>query len=256
MKFKKFATIAVAVTMMFVATQAPCCEACEKAGKVPKTNFYKMDGALDVYKAKKAYLKLAKRYNLSIHEVLFTDNFEVYDFQQGEFENLGMAGILRDSEKNEYVTKKISRREENNSLSYDIYVLSGQCTPEQRYVSRPAVKNEWYVRAGSTRFFCEKSSGNGEKLISNLPKEKQPWGFGEEWFKCNYYIDKEAGESWTLSDVTGYHFVQAGSKGCVITKPPTSQRDIRFSKACISFENTKAKTKEPADYQEDGFEIR
>lgn len=251
MKFTKLsiavAGIAVAATVTVLNVQAQCCGGCKETKKVEKTNFYKKTGALDVAKVKKAYFSLMKKYNTPIYDVMKTDNFWVCDFLQGEFTQLGMGGIFWMNLKGTYEGCKDEsfNGKKWGFLGHEIFLLPGQALPEHRHFAGPegfgAKMEGWFIRYGSARFFSETNTNQGEKLISSLPKAEQPWGFGEDWFKCKYYVDKKQGETWQLAAPEKYHFMQALSEGTITSEFATYHNDVRFSKPGMAFDNTKAK---------------
>jgi D-lyxose ketol-isomerase len=256
MKLKKLATIIAMATVTVQSVQAQCCQAIKEGGiskemqcAIAKKSkeFYKKNGAFDPAKAKASYYALMKKFNSPIYEALKTDNFWVCDFLQGDFANLGMGGIFWMNVKGTYeeLQDKKFIGKKYGFLGHEIYLLPCQALPEHRHFAGPegfgAKMEGWLVRYGSARFFGAVDSGQGEKLISTLPKEEQPWGFGESWFKCKYYVDKKAGETWTLSKPEAYHFMQAGPEGCITTEFATYHNDVRFSKPGMAFDNTKGK---------------
>ena len=209
MKFTKLAVaVAVVATVAVQSVQAQCCQAIKNGGvskemqcAIAKESkaYYQKNGAFDPQKAKNSYFAMMKKFNCPIYKPLLTDEFWVCDFLQGDFAKLGMGGIFWMNHKGTYgdVKDKKFKGTQYGFLGHEIYLLPNQALPEHRHFAGPegfgSKMEGWLIRYGSARFFSEGDSGQGEKLISTLPKEEQPWGFGEDWFKCKYYIDREMG---------------------------------------------------------------
>jgi len=242
-------TVIMVLMSMFSGCQCPCNK--EKVAKLKNEEFYK-DGVFQADKAKDAYFAMMKAYNYPIPEILKTDNFWVCDFLQGQNDKLGMGGIFWINETGKYGdtgTKKYKGKYKEDAFGYlghEIYVLPGQALPEHSHIGGPegyGPKMEaWHVRYGDAYFFSEMAAPGGDEiLISELPEDERPWGYGEPWFKCKYVAKRKAGEIYKLSDPESWHFLKAGKNGAIISEYATFHNDVRFSKPGMEFANTGAK---------------
>jgi D-lyxose ketol-isomerase len=224
-------------------------------GKVPKLEsaaFYKADGSLNEEVAKKAYLDMMKAYHYPIPEILKTEALWVADFVQGDFAKLGMAGIFWKNVEGKYgevgakAYKGDFKDKQFGYLGHEIFLLPGQALPEHNHLGNGGEKGygpkmeTWHIRHGSVEFFGEYKGEAGEKLISEMPKKKQPWGYGEDWFKSKYVIEMKAGDIYTLNDPESFHFQRAGKNGAIVAEYATYHNDVRFSKPDMEFGNSQA----------------
>jgi len=128
-------------------------------------------------------------------------------------------------------------------LGHEIYCLPGQALPEHHHIGGEkeyGPKMEaWQVRYGEAYFFSELvTPGGNEILISELPEDERPWGFGEPWFKCKYVVKLQAGEIYKLNDPESWHFLRAGKDGAIITEYATFHNNVEFSKPGMAFAST------------------
>ena len=210
-------------------------------------NFYKDDGSFDSEKATKSYFDMMKAFHYPISENL-KNQFWCADFLTGEFASLGMGGIFWVNESGVYSetgTKSYKGKysdEKFGYLGHDIYLLPKQVLPEHHHIGGPegyAPKMEsWRIINGSITFFGEYDSGNGERLISELPKSEQPWGYGNSWFKSKYYVTKKAGEVYTLQDPESWHGQMAGANGAIVAEYATFHNHVSFSRPGMEFGST------------------
>jgi len=214
--------------------------------------FYK-DGAFDPAVAKAAYFKMMEKFGHPIPDSLRTDEFWVCDFLQGDFARLGMGGVFWINEKGNYGDnggKKYAgefKQRDFGYLGHEIFLLPGQMLPEHNHIGGPegyGPKMEaWLVRYGEVEYFGEYQREGGETLISEMPKERQPWGFGEDWFKSKYVIKRTAkqGKVYTLEDPESWHFQRAGAEGAIVTEFATYHNHVAFSKPGMAFDSSKGK---------------
>jgi len=222
------------------------------AAAAPSASFYK-SGAFDQEAAKAAYFKVMEKFGYPIPDVLKTDEFWVCDFVQADFAKLGMGGIFWINEKGNYgenggaAYKGDFKDRDFGYLGHEIYLLPGQMLPEHYHIGGPegyGPKMEaWQVRYGEVEFFGEYKRAGDETLISEMPKEEQPWGFGEDWFKCKYVAKRtaKAGKLYTLEDPESRHFQRAGKDGAIVTEFATYHNHVAFTKPGMEFDNSKGK---------------
>ena len=214
--------------------------------------FYTADGSFDGEAAKKAYYDMMQAFGYPIPEVLKTANFWVADFLQRDFEKLGMGGIFWMNEAGTYGETGDKgyagdfKGKKFGYLGHEIYLLPGQMLPEHHHVGGKegyGPKMEaWHVRHGSVEFFGQHKPADGdETLISQMPAEKRPWGYGKEWFKCTYVAKRKAGEMYKLNDPETWHFQRAGPDGAIVSEYATYHNDVSFSKPDMKFASSTTK---------------
>jgi hypothetical protein len=243
-------TLITAVTTLFVTgCQCPCSKG--KVAQVKNEEFYK-GGVFQADKAKDSYFAMMKSYNYPIPEILKTDNFWVCDFLQGKNDKIGMGGIFWINETGKYGktgTNKYKGKFAGQPFGYlghDIYVLPGQALPEHHHIGGAegyGPKMEaWHVRHGEAYFFSELATPGGDEiLISKMPVDERPWGYGEPWFKCKYVAKRKAGEMYKLNDPESWHFLRGGKNGAIISEYATYHNNVEFSKPGMEFASTGAK---------------
>lgn len=215
--------------------------------KMLKNEDFYADGKLDVAKVKQAYYDLMTSFKYPIVDRLKTDEFWVCDFQQGEITKLGMGGIFWMNVKGTYGDSGVKQYQGEfkdvayGYLGHDIYLLPNQVLPEHSHIGGSegyGPKMEaWQVRHGVVRFFSECPS-EGAKLISELPENERPWGYGEAWYKGKYYVEKKPGEVVVMADPQSWHGQQAGPDGAIVTEYGTYHNHVHFSKPGMEFKNT------------------
>ncbi len=217
-----------------------------------KFEFYKADGAFDPEAAKKAYFAMMKSFGYPITDTLGTEDFWVCDFMQREYDQLGMGGIFFINAKGTYGTNgegAYSGDFEDDLYGYlghEIYLLPGQMLPEHRHIGGaegygPKMES-WQVRYGSVEFFGEYQGEGTETLISDMPEQDRPWGFGQDWFKSKYIIQRTAqsGKLYTLEDPQSWHGQRAGAEGAIVTEYATYHNHVEFSKPDMEFASSEA----------------
>ncbi len=222
-----------------------------RSGK--KSKFYAADGSLDQKVVKAAYFEMIKDLKCPMPDVLKTDAFWVCDFLQRDISKVGMAGIFWINDSGTYGqngTKAYDgpyKDQKFGYLGHEIYLLPGQFLPEHRHLGGPEgygpKMESWQVRFGSVEFFAEYPGEGTETLISDMPKSKRPWGYGEDWFKSKYVAKRTAqsGLVYTLEDPESWHGQRAGSKGAVVTEYATYHNHVEFSKPGMEFVCSPAK---------------
>lgn len=224
------------------------------APRKPKNaQFYAADGTLDQKALKAAYLDMLKEFGCPIPEVLKTDALWVCDFLQRDITKLGMGGVFWINETGTYgdngakAYKGEFKKQKFGYLGHEIYLLPGQMLPEHRHIGGAegyGPKMEaWQVRYGSVEFFGQYKGEGTETPISDMPKSKRPWGYGEDWFKSTYVAKRTAksGQVYTLEDPESWHFQRAGSKGAVVTEYATYHNHVEFSKPGMEFASSEAR---------------
>ncbi len=241
----KYSAIGAAVTMTSTA--------CSSSFKSPGSSaFYTKDGAFDPKKAKDIYLLMLKGFGYPIPDTFKTDEFWVCDFVQKDFALLGMGGIFWKNASGVYGesgAKKYNGEYADKHYGYlghEIFLLPGQLLPEHRHIGGaegygPKMES-WHVRYGTVEFFGEYKGAGDETLISDMPENERPWGYGESWFKSKYVAKRtaKAGKLYTLEDPESWHFQRAGAQGAIVSEYATYHNHVTFSKPGMVFENTKA----------------
>ncbi|MDA3926219.1 MAG: hypothetical protein PF904_16105 [Kiritimatiellae bacterium] len=211
-----------------------------------KDDMYK-DGKLDIAAAKKAYFALFEKFNYPVPDVMNTEEFWVADFVQGDILKLGMGGIFWINEHGTYAAsgaKKYNGKFNDDKFGYlghDIYLLPGQTLPEHRHIGGgegygPKME-AWQVRYGEVTFFGEYKGEGTEVAIADLPKDKIPWGYGQDWMKSKYALTRSAksGKVYVQSDPEAWHGQVAGPDGAIVTEYATYHNHVMFSKPGMSF---------------------
>ncbi len=208
--------------------------------------------AFNAKAAKAACLAMMEKFGYPIPNILRGDDFWVCDFLQRDFARLGMGGVFWINEKGVYGENADARYQGEfksrtfGYLGHEIFLLPGQALPEHRHIGGPegyGPKMEaWQVRYGEVEFFGEYQRAGDETPIADLPKERRPWGFGEDWFKSRYVAKRTAkeGKLYALKDPESWHFQRAGASGAIVTEYATYHNHVEFSKPGMKFENWKA----------------
>lgn len=207
-------------------------------------------GRMDVDAVKAAYFEMFARFHYPVPDILKTDEFWVADFVQGDILRLGMGGIFWVNEAGRYGTHGQGKYDGEFSdqsfgyLGHEIYLLPGQTLPEHRHIGGhegfgPKME-AWQVRYGEVLFYGEHQSDDGEVAIGELPEPDRPWGYGENWFKSSYAIQRTAksGRTYLLQDPESWHGQKAGKDGAIVTEYATYHNHVEFSKPDIIFAST------------------
>ncbi len=245
------ACVAMLCASAAILTIAGCRQKQKESPPAANAPVYKDDGAFVAESAKEAYYAMMKGFDYPIPAVLKTDEFWVADFLQRDFKTVGMGGIFWVNEKGKYGetgTKAYDGDFKGKNFGYlghEIYLLPGQMVPEHRHIGGadgfgPKMES-WHIRYGSAEFFGEYKGEAGEKPISELPADKRPFGFGEDWFKSKFVVGRDAGGMYKLADPESWHFVRAGPNGAIISEYATFHNQVEFSKPDMKFDSSKAK---------------
>ena len=97
--------------------------------------------------------------------------------------------------------------------------------PEAYYLLHPDC-NRWYAdanRDGTVDFFGEYKGAGDETLISDMPENERPWGYGQDWFKSKFVARRTAksGKLYTLEDPESWHCQRAGPEGAIVAEYAT-----------------------------------
>ena len=128
--------------------------------KYTNADFYK-DGVFQAEVALQASLDMFEYYGVEYNEFL-KENMWLSDFNQGDFENIGMAGVFW----------------QNNPtygyVGHNIYLLPGQSIVEHKHMATeyPAKMESWYVEHGTAYNF-----GAGETTPNPPALAKSQDGF-------------------------------------------------------------------------------
>ncbi|MBN1818824.1 MAG: hypothetical protein JW828_15790 [Sedimentisphaerales bacterium] len=214
--------------------------------------FYAGNGAFAQQSAKDAYFAMMESFAYPIPDVLKTDEFWVCDFLQKDFEKLGMGGIFWINAKGQYGQTGAKAYDGQFAggnfgyLGHEIFLLPGQVLPEHRHIGGnegygPKMES-WHVRHGSVDFFGEYKGAGDETLISEMPENERPWGYGQDWFKSKYVAKRTAqsGKLYSLLDPESWHFQRAGAQGAIVSEYATYHNQVEFSKPGMEFDSTKA----------------
>ncbi len=163
--------------------------------KYTNADYYK-DGVFQAEVALQAYLDMFEHYGVSYNDFL-KENMFVSDFNQGDFENVGMAGVFW----------------QNNPtagyVGHNIYLLPSQAIVEHTHMGTafPAKMESWYVEHGSAYNF-----GIGEPT-PNPPAMAQSQ---EKFRTVQNYVFMAVGDTASLTAIETPHFLMAGPNGAVV----------------------------------------
>lgn len=166
------------------------------------SDFYK-DGAFDQEKAKQAYLGMFERLGYPVSPVLKTDEMWVTDFAQGDFVNVGMAGIF-------WVNNT-----DAGYLGVEMFLLPGQMIPEHGHddcEQAPSKMESWHVRHGSLVTFGEGEDNGPPPCI--VPQSQVDAG----GVTVRHWTELKPGEVQTLNRQKALHFMVAGPEGAIATE--------------------------------------
>jgi D-lyxose ketol-isomerase len=256
------AAVAGAVTALPLAArgkESKGCSCSESDGSKPlkaftspgNKGFYGKDGAFSQDGAKTAYYDMMRSFGYPIQKRIKGDEFWVCDFVQRDYEKLGMGGIFWINEVGTFgdmgakAYKGDFKDKRFGYLGHEIYLLPGQMLPEHSHTGGnedigPKME-AWHIRYGSVDFFGEYKGEGNETPISGMPKDEQPWGYGEKWFKSKYVAERKAGDIYVLKDPESWHFQRAGKYGAIVTEYATYHNHVQFSKPGMDFACSEAK---------------
>ena len=212
--------ILVAVVLGLLAACGPKTE--QKKAMKPFTkkytnaDFYK-DGKIQPEIAKKAYLEMLEYYGVPFSPTLKAGIW-MTDFNLGDFENVGMAGIF-------WVNDSV-----HSYFGHEIYLLPNQMIPEHLHLATnfPAKFESWKVNHGSCYNF---GIGDPSANPPILPASQK--GFITSLSFASQNID----EVLTLKKAESPHFILAGDNGVIITEYATYHdgAGLRFTNPKVIF---------------------
>lgn len=184
--------------------------------KYTNADFYK-DGKFSAEVALAAYMDMFEFYNIPISDYL-KKNLWITDFNLGDFENVGMAGIF-------WVNNK-----ESNYFGHEIYLLPGQMILEHKHMptDMPAKNESWIVRNGWCYNF---SVGETSSNTPELPASQK------EYITVSHFVKQMPSEVVELAKVETPHFLYAGPEGAIVTEVATYHdgNGLRFTNPKASF---------------------
>ncbi len=183
---------------------AACCKERAKMKKYTNADFYK-DGVFQEDVAFQAYYELFEGFGYSLTDYMKGNpEFWVLDFGLGDFEHVGMGGVIWFNNK------------EFRYFGHDIYLLPGQMIAEHFHLAAddmPAKHESWQVRHGSIFNF----SHGGEKkpsVLAMLPKSQ----LDDNAITCFNFKEMNVGDRDVLSAIGEPHFMMGGSQGAIVTE--------------------------------------
>lgn len=163
--------------------------------KYTNADYYK-DGVFQAEVALQAYLDMFEYYGVQYNDFL-KENMWLSDFNQGDFENVGMAGVFW----------------QNNPVAgyvgHNIYLLPGQAIVEHTHMatSFPAKMESWYVEHGMAYNF-----GAGEATPNPPALAKSQEGHRT----VTNFVTMQVGDTASLAAIETPHFLMGGPNGAVI----------------------------------------
>ncbi len=186
------------------------------AKKYTNADFYK-DGKIQPEIAKKAYLEMLESYGVPFSKTLEAGIW-ITDFNLGDFENVGMAGIfwLNDSV--------------HGYFGHEIYLLPNQMIPEHRHVATkfPAKFESWKVNHGWCYNF-----GIGDPTANPpaFPSSQK------DFITSLSFVHQNVDEVVPLKEIETPHFLFAGDNGLIVTEYATYHdgAGLRFTNPNVVF---------------------
>jgi hypothetical protein len=215
---RKLILAAIAITLL-----AACCPKTEQktvmkpyTKKYTNADFYK-DGKIQSEIAKKAYLDMLDYYGVPFSPTLKAGIW-MTDFNLGDFENVGMAGIfwLNDSV--------------HGYFGHEIYLLPNQMIPEHFHLATnfPAKFESWKVGHGWSYNF-----GIGEPTANPPALPTSQKGY----ITSLNFVRQDVDEVVPLKKIGTPHFLLAGDNGAIITEYATYHdgAGLRFTNPKVVF---------------------
>jgi D-lyxose ketol-isomerase len=192
--------------------------------KYTNADFYK-NGELDPEMALKAYLDMFDYYGVP-YSGFVKENLWITDFNLGDFENVGMAGLFWVND------------QENNYFGHEIYLLPGQMIVEHRHVATefPAKFETWQVRHGWAYNF---SVGEPTPDPPALPQSQKGH------ISVARFHKQMVDEVLHLAEPESPHFLLAGPEGVIITEYASYHdgNGLRFTNPGVEFIDVLSKTR-------------
>lgn len=186
---------------------------------------YYTDGKFNGAVALEAYKEMLAFYGEPFTDFM-KENLWITDFNQGDFENVGMAGVF-------WVNDAVS-----NYFGHEIYLLPGQMIVEHKHVQSDfAPKNEsWLMRQGMCYNF---SIGEPTANAPQLPESQKGH------ITVGRFIEQKQGEITTLVKLESPHFLMAGPAGAIVTEFGSYHdgAGLRFTNPTVEFVDALAELK-------------
>lgn len=184
--------------------------------KYTNADFYK-DGKIQPDIAKKAYLEMLESYGVPFSKTLEAGIW-ITDFNLGDFENVGMAGIfwMNDST--------------HGYFGHEIYLLPNQMIPQHAHVATtfPAKFESWRVIHGWCYNF-----GIGEPTANPpaIPASQK------DYVTSLNFVRQEVDEVVALKQIESPHFLLAGDNGAIVAEYATYHdgAGLRFTNPNVVF---------------------
>ena len=171
--------------------------------KYTNKDFY-VNGKFNADVALKSYMEMFEYYGVPFTDFM-KENFWISDFELGDFEHAGMAGVF-------WVNDEVNRH-----FGHEIYLLPGQMIPEHRHeatAKNPAKFESWMIRNGSAYNF-----GIGEPT-PNAPKLPESQ---KDAITVSNFVIMKVGDILPLKESLSSHFLRAGDNGAIISEFGTYQ---------------------------------
>ncbi len=184
--------------------------------KYTNADFYK-DGKIQPEIAKKAYLEMLESYGVPFSKTLAAGIW-ITDFNLGDFENVGMAGIfwMNDST--------------HGYFGHEIYLLPNQMIPQHAHVAttKPAKFESWRVVHGWCYNF---GIGDPSVNLPALPASQK------DYITALNFVRQEVDEVVELKKIESPHFLLAGDNGAIVAEYATYHdgAGLRFANPNVVF---------------------
>lgn len=192
--------------------------------KYTNADFYK-DGELDPEIALMAYLDMLEYYGVPYSDFL-KQNLWITDFNLGDFENVGMAGIF-------WVNDP-----DYKYLGHEIYLLPGQMIVEHYHVASeyPAKFESWQVRHGWAYNY---SIGDPTPNPPKLPESQKGH------ITVSHFQKQFVDEVIHLAELESPHFLFAGPEGVIVTEYANYHdgNGLRFTNPNVEFIDVLSQTR-------------
>jgi len=184
--------------------------------KYTNADYYK-DGKLVPEIALKAYLEMLEHYGVPYSDFV-KKNLWITDFNLGDFENVGMAGLF-------WVNDPVHKY-----FGHEIYLLPGQMIVEHKHVATefPAKFESWQVRHGWAYNY---SIGETTPNAPELPASQK------DHITISHFQKQMVDEVIHLAEIESPHFLLAGDNGAIISEFATYHdgAGLRFTNPKVVF---------------------
>lgn len=187
--------------------------------KYTNADFYK-DGKLVPEIALKAYLDMFDYYGVPYSDFV-KENLFITDFNLGDFENVGMAGLF-------WVNDPVHKY-----FGHEIYLLPGQMIAEHRHMPTadyPEKFESWQVRHGWAYNY---SIGDATANPPVLPASQK------DYVSVAHFQKQMVDEVIHLAQSESSHFLMAGPEGLIVTEYASYHdgNGLRFTNPNVVFTN-------------------